>query len=89
VGAGETKSRATQPGRRFKRRRFELPEGGALVLLGDGSIEQADAAGTTIGKWAAGDPEWAAHAIRFGLLAYPKTVAPHGPGDPAPKTLAG
>ena len=75
----------TTPGRHFKRRRLELAEGGALVMSGDGSIEQIDAAGTSTGKWLPTDPEWPHYAIRFGLLPHAQTIAPHGPDVPEPK----
>jgi hypothetical protein len=87
--AQKAAGRATRSGHHYKRRRLELPEGGALQLDGGGTIERIDAAGVATGKWAPGDPEWARHAIRFGLMTYAPTVAPHGPGDPAPKSLAG
>jgi len=79
-------ARPTVPGPHFKRRRLELAEGGALVMGGDGSIEQTDAAGATTGKWASGDPEWAHYAIRFGLLPHAQTVAPHGRDVPEPRS---
>lgn len=59
------------------------------MLDGDGSIELIDSAGVATAKWASGDPGWARHAIRFGLQTHAPTVAPHGPGDPAPRSLAG
>jgi len=81
--------RPAAAGHRYKRRRLELVEGGALVLRGDGSIQQTDAAGETTGTWGVGDPEWARHAIRFGLQPQAQTVAPHGRGVPEPRTQAG
>jgi hypothetical protein len=75
------------PDRRFKRRQIELTEGGKLVLLGDGSITQTDAAGETTGTWATGDPEWARRAIRFGLQPQPITTVPQAPrvSEPRPQ----
>jgi hypothetical protein len=55
-----------------------LAEGGKLVLNGDGSISQLDAAGETVASWAVDAAEWSTHAIRFGLQPQTTTVAPHG-----------
>ncbi|MFI5258131.1 MAG: hypothetical protein ACHQ01_00755 [Candidatus Limnocylindrales bacterium] len=74
--AGGTRSRTAAVGRRFKRRQIELTEGGTLVLHGDGSISQSDAAGETVGTWKPDDADWARHAIRFGLLPQPRTAVP-------------
>jgi hypothetical protein len=87
VASKDKQTRPTTPGRHFRRRRLELPEGGALVLGSDGSIEQIDAAGASTGRWASGDPGWAGHAIRFGLVAREKTVAPHGREDRQPRSV--
>ena len=65
-------------GRRFKRRQLTLPDGGALVLNADRSISVLDAAGTATGTFAPDDPEWASHAIRFGLFPQDATVPPTG-----------
>ena len=65
-------------GRRFKRRELQLAEGGKLVLDADGSIAQLDADGKPIQEWAPADPEWASHAIRFGLFPQDATVRPTG-----------
>jgi hypothetical protein len=78
VAPREKGSRPTASARHFKHREIELAEGGKLLLNGDGSISQVDAAGETVGKWATGDAEWSSHAIRFGLQAQADTVAPHG-----------
>jgi hypothetical protein len=85
-GAG---SRNAKPGRSYRPRRLELAEGGALELDDHGLIRRIDAAGEVVERWAPDDAEWGRHAIRFGLTARARTVAPHGPGDPAPKTLGG
>jgi hypothetical protein len=65
-------------GRRFKRRELQLAEGGKLVLDADGSIARLDADGKPIQEWAPTDPEWASHAIRFGLFPQDATVPPTG-----------
>lgn len=65
-------------GRRYKRREIQLAEGGTLVLGADGSIAQHDADGTPAHTWTPDDPEWARHAIRFGLYPQDATVAPTG-----------
>jgi hypothetical protein len=85
----EKRSGPTPASRRFKRREIELAEGGKLVLHGDGSISQLDAAGDTTQTWAAGDSEWSRHAIRFGLQPQPDTVAPHGRRAAEPRPQAG
>jgi hypothetical protein len=87
VPRGEKRAWPTPSGRLYKHRELELAEGGKLVLRGDGSITQTDAAGETIGKWAATDPEWAGHALRFGLQPQAETIAPHGRrmSDPRPQ----
>jgi hypothetical protein len=76
------------PARRFKRRELELAAG-KLVLRGDGSIVQFGTDGTTTHTWATDDPEWAGHAIRFGLRPQPDTVAPHHGGTRGPRPAAG
>jgi hypothetical protein len=65
-------------GRRYKRRELQLAEGGKLVLGADGSIAQHEADGTLAHTWAPDDPEWARHAIRFGLYPQDATVPPTG-----------
>jgi hypothetical protein len=89
VAPEETRSRPTAAGRRFRRRELPLAEGGKLVLRGDGSIVQTDVAGDTIGTWTAGEPDWARHAIRFGLQPQALTVAPHGRREPDPRPQGG
>ena len=85
----ESRSRPSPAARRFRRRHLELAEGGKLVLHGDGSISQVDAAGETTGTWTIGDPEWAGHAIRFGLQPQPETIAPHGRRISEPRPQGG
>jgi hypothetical protein len=65
-------------GRRFKRRELKLADGGTLVLDADGSIAHLDGDGKPTGSWAPVDPEWAGHAIRFGLYPQDATVPPTG-----------
>ena len=69
---------------RFRRRTLALAEGGMLVLNGDGSIDQIDAAGAIGHSWNAADPEWPRMALRFGLHPEGETTAPHRvvPGEP-------
>jgi hypothetical protein len=69
-------ARASSAGRRFRRHEVELAEGGKLVLHTDGSISQLDAEGQDVAKWAAEDPDWPRHAIRFGLFPQPSTNTP-------------
>ena len=69
---------AAAHGRRFKPRELELADGGRLVLTADGLISQVDAAGTPTQAWDPADPDWASHAIRFGLFPQDATVAPSG-----------
>jgi hypothetical protein len=85
VAKGETHARPSAANRRFRRRQIELPEGGKLVLRGDGSITLTDAAGETTGTWAVDDPDWARHAIRFGLQPQPATILPQGRRDAEPR----
>ncbi len=89
MAPGESRSRPSAAGRRFKRRELSLAEGGKLILRGDGSILQTDAAGETTGTWVAGDPDWARYAIRFGLQPQALTVAPHGRREPDPRPQVG
>ena len=65
-------------GRRFKRRELQLADGGRLVLDADGSIAQLDGDGNQTHAWEPADPEWARHAIRFGLYPQDATVPPTG-----------
>jgi hypothetical protein len=65
-------------GRRFKRRELQLADGGRLVLNADGSIAQLDGDGNQAHAWAPTDPDWASHAIRFGLYPQDATVPPTG-----------
>jgi hypothetical protein len=75
--APETKhARTVSPGRQFKNREIEIAEGVKLVLHADGSISQVDGPGEVVQRWAADDPEWPRHAIRFGLVPQPSTIAP-------------
>lgn len=65
-------------GRRFKRRKVKLADGGRLDLNTDGSIALVDGAGIIMQSWAPADQEWARHAIRFGLYPHGETIAPDG-----------
>ena len=76
--SSQTSSSPAVHSRRFKRRELQLAEGGKLVLDADGSIAQLDADGKPIQEWAPADPEWASHAIRFGLFPQDATVPPTG-----------
>ena len=44
MASRKTRSQPTAAGRRFRRHQLNLAEGGKLVLHGDGSITQTDAA---------------------------------------------
>jgi hypothetical protein len=74
----QTSPSPAAPSRRFKPRELQLPDGGRLVLNAEGSIAQLDGVGKPTQEWAPGDPEWASHAIRFGLFPQDATVAPTG-----------
>ncbi len=65
--------------RRYKPRELELGDGGRLTLRSDGTIVEVDGTAQAVGSWTPDDPEWARHAIRFGLRPQDSTVAPHGP----------
>ena len=65
-------------GRRFKHRELDLADGAKLILKADGSISQVDASGAPTQTWDPADPDWASHAIRFGLFPQDATVAPTG-----------
>jgi hypothetical protein len=73
--------------RRFKRREFEIADGGRLVLDVDGAIRRLDDHGVTTQTWTPDDPAWPNEAIRFGLHIQAPTVAPHGrvPGAKPPR----
>jgi hypothetical protein len=87
VAREERQNRPTVPGHRFKRRELDLAEGGKLVLHTDGSIDQVDGMGTVVQTWGVDAPEWARHAIRFGLLPQPDTTVPPDARVRAPKTV--
>lgn len=74
----ETSKPSAPHGRRFRQRELDLADGGRLVLKADGSISQVDDAGTSTHTWEPADPEWASHAIRFGLFPQDATVPPTG-----------
>jgi hypothetical protein len=76
--ATQSTSSPAAHGRRFKHRELDLADGGKLVLKADGSISQVDAAGAPTQTWDSADPDWASHAIRFGLFPQDATVAPTG-----------
>ena len=81
----KNRSQPTGAASRFRRRKIALAEGGHLVLHGDGSITQTDAAGDTVQQWAVTDPEWARRAIRFGLQPQPQTVVPESRREAEPR----
>jgi hypothetical protein len=71
-----SEKRTTVHHRRFRPRQIELDAGGKLVLKVDGSIQQLDSEGKSVGSWLPADDEWATHAIRFGLQPRPETAPP-------------
>lgn len=79
--------RPTAQSHRFRRREVALADGGKLVLKSDGSIDQVDAEGQPTGTWLRGDPDWARHAIRFGLQPQGETVVPPGLRQRAAKVI--
>ena len=89
MAQAENHPRASAANRRFRRRQIALADGGKLVLAGNGSITMTDAAGETTGTWSVGDPDWAGHAIRFGLQPQPITVPPQGRRESAPRPTDG
>lgn len=89
MAQGKARPRPAPAERRFRNRRIELAEGGKLALRGDGAITLTDAAGETVGTWVLGDPDWARHAIRFGLQPQPTTVPPQGRQDSTPRPADG
>ena len=76
-------------GRRYRRHELQLADGGKLVLGVDGTIAHLDAEGSTTRSWVPDDPEWAGHALRFGLRPPAPTVAPQGRGVQATKPPRG
>jgi hypothetical protein len=85
VASGE--HRPAVQSHRFRRREVKLAEGGKLVLKPDGSIEQIDAEGKATGIWLRDNPDWARHAIRFGLQPQSETVVPPGLRQRAAKVI--
>ena len=73
---------------RFRPRRLAGTNGEWLVLQTDGTVERRDAAGATIERWAAAEPAWAEHALRFGLRASSPTALPRGRDVPGSKPPA-
>lgn len=61
-----------------RRRELSLPGGGRLVLSPDGTLTRLDGTGAVEHTWTPDDPEWPQLAIRFGLRAQARTVAPPG-----------
>jgi hypothetical protein len=62
--------------RKFKRHEIALGDGGKLVLETDGSIVRLDAAAEATQTWQPEDPDWARHALRFGVRPQAPTVRP-------------
>ncbi|HSW41976.1 MAG TPA: hypothetical protein VLM76_05670 [Patescibacteria group bacterium] len=65
--------------RHYKRRELATADGGGLVLRTDGTIDLLAADRATVQSWNPEDPEWGAHAFRFGIRVQKRTVAPRGP----------
>jgi hypothetical protein len=85
VASGEHRPGAQS--HRFRRREVALTEGGKLLLKPDGSISQIDAEGNASATWLRGDPDWARHAIRFGIQPQNETVVPPGLRERAAKVI--
>jgi len=64
--------------RKYKRHEIPLADGGRLVLEADGSIVRLDGAGATSQTWPPEDPDWARHALRFGVRPQSPTAMPLG-----------
>jgi len=79
-GVGPDRSAMTPPPtRRYRRRELATADGGGLVLRTDGTIDLLAADRTIVQSWNPDDPEWGAHAFRFGIRVQERTVAPRGP----------
>jgi hypothetical protein len=85
VATKKTRSKPPATAARFRRRQIELGDGVKLVLHGNGTITQLDAAGVATAQWAIDDPDWARYAIRFGLQPQPTTVVPESRREAAPR----
>lgn len=83
--ARKARSKPPATANRFRRRQIELGDGVKLVLHGNGAITQLDAAGEATAQWAVDDPDWARHAIRFGLQPQPTTVVPESRREAEPR----
>lgn len=55
----------------YKYQEAVLPDGSAIILNENGTIEAYDASGNLIGTYSPGDAEWQARATQFDLT--PKT----------------
>lgn len=79
-GVGPDRSAMTRPPtRHYKRRELATADGGGLLLRTDGTIDLLAADRTVVQSWNPEDPEWGAHAFRFGIRVQERTVAPRGP----------
>jgi hypothetical protein len=67
------------PTRHYKRRELATADGGTIVLRTDGTIDLLAADLTVVQSWNPEDPEWGAHAFRFGIRVQERTIAPRGP----------
>lgn len=64
-------------GRGPKRRELLLPDNHRLAIGPDRTIVHRDAEGAVVASWSPDDPEWARHALRFGLRPVEPTANPH------------
>jgi hypothetical protein len=79
-GSGPDRDAMTrQTTRHYKRRELATAEGGTIVLRTDGTIDLLAADLTIVQSWNPADPEWGAHAFRFGIRVQERTIAPRGP----------
>ena len=80
TAAGDARSSersVARRGSRPKRRELLLPDNHRLVLGPDRTIVHRDAEGAVVASWSPDDPEWARHALRFGLRPVEPTANPH------------
>lgn len=83
MNAAKSGSRPGSDGRRYRRHEITLADGGRLALHPNGSIDHVAEDGSVVESWDPGHPEWAQHALRFGIRPQAVTVAPRPRGPVA------